>query len=248
MPWGSAARCSAPWAGGRRPWRRSAALQIDSALGSVRLELAEVLRALGKDLEAVAEFDRCLASDSSTSAEARLRLGGLLCELDYVEEAVEDLGPLREDEGLSPRLHAVALATRGQALSAMGRYEGADDLLRRAIALEGGIKWFHGLRGWVLENLGRGEEALVSYQKALEKPATEDNHWYRKAVGNALFHPWCRKGMANALYLQGQLEEASRSTASDRDGHVTHAEPGRGYLLSPGLVPLSARRVRQGPP
>ena len=187
-----------------------AALRIDSALGWARLELAKVLQALGKDLEAVVEFDRCLTSDSSTSAEARLRLGGLLCELDYVEEAVEDLGPLTEDEGLSPDLRAVALATQGQALSAMGRYKEADVLLRRAIALEGGINWFDSLRGWVLENLGRGEEALVSYRKGSKSPRRRTIIGAAKLWGGALYHPWCRKGVGNALYLLGRLEEANQ--------------------------------------
>ena len=142
---------------------------------------------------------------------------------------MEDLGPLREDEGLSPGLHAVALATRGQALSAMGRYEGADDLLRRAIALEGGIKWFHGLRGWVLENLGRGEEALVSYQKALEKPATEDNHWYRKACGERPLSSLVPQRCGERPLSAGPPGRGEPGIPTgDRDGRFAHAEPGRG--------------------
>ena len=145
-------------------------------------------------MEELAEFDRTLASDPSKT-DVHIDLGAALCQLDYVEEAVELLEPLDQDERLERSQRAFALATRGRALLAMAQYNEADALLGRAIALESGIDWFHGLRGWAMENLHRVDDALLAYQNAMEKGSWDGNLWWRK-------------GVANALHLGGRLKDA----------------------------------------
>jgi len=154
------------------------------------------LRLLGRDLEALAEFDRALVIDPSNT-NARLGLGEVLCQLDYVEEVLELLEPLEQDKRTKRDQRAIALARGGEALCAMARFDEADSLLRQAIALDDRIGWFHYLRGRALENLDRAGQALSAYQLAMERLPSDENFWERK-------------GVANALYLDGQLEKAKQ--------------------------------------
>ena len=170
------------------------ALVIDPKLSWVYSELGRTLRLLGRDLEALAEFDRALASDPSNIG-ARLGLCEVLLQLDYMEEVLELLEPLEHDKPTERDQRALVLARRGEALCAMARFDEADSLLRQAIALDDTIGWFHYLRGRALQNLERADQAHSAYQLAMERLPSDENFFERK-------------GVANALYLQGQLEKA----------------------------------------
>ena len=191
------------------------ALEIDPKLVWARSQLTATLGYLGRHLEASAEFDRILANDPS-NLDVRLGLSAILCQLNYVEEALELLEPLDRDEQLDNTQWAFALARRGQVLCAMARFDEAAEVLQQAIAHDDRIDWYHGLHGWAMEGLRRGSEAELSYRKAMEKASLPDSrvptafqliptrHLDRSWEENY----WWRKGVANGLYLESKWDEA----------------------------------------
>ena len=189
------------------------ALEIDPKLVWARSQLTETLGSLGRHLEAAAEFDRILAIDRS-NLDARLGLSAILCQLNYVDEALELLEPLDRDERLDSKQWAFALARRGQALCAMGRFDEAAQVLQQAIAHDDTIDWYHALYGWAMEGLRRGSEAELSYRKAMEKASLPDSRVPTafqliptRHLERSLDQNW-RKGVANGLYLESKWGEA----------------------------------------
>ncbi|MDP9242031.1 MAG: tetratricopeptide repeat protein [Actinomycetota bacterium] len=87
------------------------------------------------------------------------------------------------------------MVRRAGQLSQTADYEGAIELLERAVELDPDNAVAFTERGWALENLGpeHAEEAQAAYEKALALDPQS---------------PWAREGLAHVLETRGNVEEA----------------------------------------
>jgi len=89
-----------------------------------------------------------------------------------------------------------ALSLKGDVLSEFAQYEDALEVLKQAADLDSSDSGIFSTMGWVLENLGaeRAAEAKQAYEKVISLKGDE---------------LWAHKGVANALELLGEAEEAA---------------------------------------
>jgi tetratricopeptide (TPR) repeat protein len=160
-----------------------------------------ILRYLGRPEEALVDVWQAVR-ERPRFARAYIELASILCDLEYVDEALDVLRESNPDhlatnasggsesetlDGLRP-LHASDqadwLEVQARALMLKGCYQEAEDVLRRAVQEDPKSATLRGVHGWTLENLEKAGEALICYQAASEMDP--NNWWWVKGMGNAL--------------------------------------------------------------
>lgn len=115
----------------------------------------------------------------------------------YLGDYVEAIALLEKALAIDSQDHWV-LSTKGDVLCEIGDYQAAVKVLDQAIELVPDDSYTFTTKGWALENLGpdRAAEAVQAYQSALalDLPFPSDL--------------WARKGLANAMRLQGDRQGA----------------------------------------
>ena len=171
--------------------------QLDAILAEqpensrIRARKGELLLAIGRHAEAEAAL-RELVGDEPDNALAQMELSKALASQGRWEEAAALLGELAESDA-DTAVRATAYASRGAALTRLGRVEGAIADLRRSIELRPDQP---GARFQLANLLGqRGE-----YQQAVEQ--------YLEVVKRQPRHHAARLGGATALALSGRAREA----------------------------------------
>jgi tetratricopeptide (TPR) repeat protein len=175
----------------------------------------QVLRALGRNEEAVRELRRAVRLDD-TLGWAYIELGEGLRRLGRHQEA---LAALDRALVLAPD-DAWAVGTRGQVLRMLGRTEEAVGELRRAALLDPRFPWVYQELANALRHLSRYEEALSALDQALAL---------------APDHPWAVGTRGQVLRMLGRTEEAAdelrRALAMDDSMAWAHAELGESLRL-----------------
>ncbi len=138
-----------------------------------------VLKALHRDRAVLLTLLDAVDLDPD-SGWALTALAQALCLLDYTDEAWDAVSRALER---APN-DVEATIVEAKVLCATAKYSQAVESLDRVTKLDNSPALAHGVRGWALENLSSPEEALRSYQAALEREPS--NPWWLKGVGNAL--------------------------------------------------------------
>lgn len=135
---------------------------------AARLVIADAEFELG-DEESAAEALNDVASLTGEIPEILTRraqhadsMGEVPMALGYAEEALR----LVDDDTAEPRLLAFHLTFVAHFLNDLGRFEEAEDLLRRAIDVDPSWSSSHVTMGWVLMSSGRLQEAFSAYETA----------------------------------------------------------------------------------
>ncbi len=175
-----------------RHFRRSLELRSHDATGRHRRDtlqnIAETLRMRGRHAEALATY-RAASAEDPGYALAHLGMGAALFNLRRYDEAVAALERARI-LGLQPARDAAIRRLLAQALDRAAhsrftgqRYQEALELYRKRIALEPGHAEPHANAGAALFYLGRLDEALRSFERALTlKPDLESARSGREAA------------------------------------------------------------------
>ncbi|MDX2142516.1 MAG: tetratricopeptide repeat protein [Rhodospirillaceae bacterium] len=144
------------------------------------LNLANVLRAMGRPEDAIAALDKALALRADY-AEAWVNRALVLARLSRFDEALADL-----DRALALRPGVADIwFQRGSVLRELGRNDAALASYDKAIALSPGLADAFEQRGVLLGQLRRHEDALRSFDEALAaNPANAKAHYNR---GTALY-------------------------------------------------------------
>lgn len=145
-----------------------------------RVAIANELRLLDRDEEALAAVDTTLARAPDHGAALRLR-GVLLMKRDRPLDALTALL-----EGITrPPVPPKDFAAVGRALCDVGRFEAALPWIDRALVEDDRLDVALGLRGWALQNMGAHQEAMLAWRAALD--VEPDRDWYLKGLGDCLF-------------------------------------------------------------
>jgi len=177
--------------------------------------LAVVQATLGKNTEALANYDRALALQPR-HAEALSNRGNTLKALRRFDEALDSF-----DKALAAQPdYPAALSNRGSVLFEVTRYEDALATYDRSLAMRPDQVVALYNRGGALQKLGRFEEAIASYDRALAiNPGLVEAHANRGNTLNALQ----RYGDAlvsfdRALVLRPDLVEALTNRGNALNG------------------------------
>lgn len=156
------------------------------------LNFANVMRAQGRDDDALAALDKAVALNGAY-LEAWANRGLLLVRLSRAQEGLESF-----DAALKLRPDNADLwFHRGTILSALGRLQDALESFDQALALKPDFAAAHYNRGTALTHFGRPADAILSFDAALAlKPDDADAHYNR---GLALAQ-LCRWAEALASY------------------------------------------------
>jgi tetratricopeptide (TPR) repeat protein len=163
-------------------------IEIDDDCVDALFFLAMAQSELGKDIDALNNYDRALAIRPA-HAEALNNRGNSFQELGRFEEALESYNRALAVE---PK-HPEALYNRGNALQQLGRFDEAVNSYGRALAVQPNNAEALNNRGNSLQELGRFEAALESYNRAL---AIQPDH------------PEALYNRGNALLRLGRFDEA----------------------------------------
>jgi tetratricopeptide (TPR) repeat protein len=159
-----------------------------------------VLDNLGRYEEAIASYDKALEINSDDYKIWGLR-GYSLGNLNKYGEEVRSYDRVLE---IAPG-NKQTLVNRSIALYFMSRYDEAISDLDSAIEIESEHKvWI--LRGLILNESGRYEDAIVSYDRSLELKPDDDTRQNRKIALNNLVENLHNKGLAN--FKQEKYSEA----------------------------------------
>ncbi len=167
--------------------------------------LAVVQGSLGKNVEALANYDRALALQPR-HAEALSNRGNTLKALRRFDEALDSF-----DRALAVQPdYPAALSNRGAVLFEMSRYEEALATYDRSLAIRPDQVVAHYNRGGALQKLERFEEAIASYDRALAlNPGLVEAHANRGNTLNALSrYDEALASFDRALALRPDLVEA----------------------------------------
>jgi len=154
----------------------TAAVAARPASADARIHLGHVLRALKRDADALASFDKALAIDPA-SIDALGNRGDLLLALRRPAEALACFDKIL---AASPG-QAEARANRGAALAALERHAEALADFEAALAAGPNPIVFYN-RGLALAALGRPAEAVASYDRTLALMASHAGAWSSRGV------------------------------------------------------------------
>ncbi len=183
--------------------------------------LAVVQATLGKNDDALANYDRALALQPR-HAEAWSNRGNTLKSLKRYDEALDSF-----DKALAAQPdYPAALSNRGAALFEMGRYEDALATYDRSLAIRPDQVVALYNRGGALQKLGRFEEAVESYDRALSvNPALVEAHANRGNTLNALQrYEDALASFDRALALRPDLVEALSNRGNALNGLKRYEE------------------------
>jgi tetratricopeptide (TPR) repeat protein len=177
--------------------------------------LAVVEATLGKNTEALANYDRALALQPR-HAEALSNRGNTLKALKRFDEALDSF-----DRALAVQPdYPGALSNRGAVLFEMARYAEALATYDRSLAIRPDQVVAHYNRGGTLQKLGRFEEAIASYDRALAiDPRLVEAHANRGNTLNALErYDDALASFDRALALRPDLVEALTNRGNALNG------------------------------
>ncbi|HMG74250.1 MAG TPA: tetratricopeptide repeat protein [Pyrinomonadaceae bacterium] len=152
----------------------------------------QVLRALDLNDEAVESLKESVLLDESL-AWAYGELIAALYDLSRLQETLDTL-----DRAVKLHKFSNWFGFQGQVLNEIAEFELAVKALDKAVALDSDSAQIYGAKGWALENLRDGENALVAYNRA-EELEPKNLFW--------------QIGVANCQYLKGEREQASAKYA-----------------------------------
>ncbi len=177
--------------------------------------LAVVQATLGKNTDALANYDRALTLQPR-HAEALSNRGNTLKALMRFDEALDSF-----DKALAAQPdYPAALSNRGAVLFEMTRYEDALATYDRSLAIRPDQVVALYNRGGALQKLGRFEEALASYDRALAiNPGLVEAHANRGNTLNALHrYDDALASFDRALTLRPDLVEALSNRGNALNG------------------------------
>ncbi len=177
--------------------------------------LAVVQATLGKNAEALANYDRALALQPG-HAEALSNRGNTLKALKRFDEALDSF-----DRALAAQPdYPAALSNRGAVLFEMTRYEDALATYDRSLAIRPDQVVALYNRGGALHKLGRFEEAIASYDRALAlNPGLVEAHANRGNTLNMLNrYDEALASFDRALALRPDLVEALTNRGNALNG------------------------------
>jgi len=183
--------------------------------------LAVVQAGLGKNVEALASYDRALALQPR-HAEALSNRGNTLKALRRFDEALDSF-----DRALAVQPgYAAALSNRGAVLFEMGRYEESLATYDRSLAIRPDQVAALYNRVGTLHRLGRFEEAIASYDRALAfSPGLVEAHANRGNTLNALHrYADALASFDRALALRPDLIEALTNRGNALNGLKRYEE------------------------
>jgi len=154
------------------------AIELAPAMARAHRELGDVCALLARYDEAEGAYQAALARDDRNVT----ALNNLAClYVDYLDRPAEAVPLAERAMRLAPNV-PIIMDTAGWALANVGRYDQAEPLLRAAVAAYSVPETRYHL-GWVLEKLGRKEEARREYEAARDLLADErDNPVYPKVI------------------------------------------------------------------
>jgi tetratricopeptide (TPR) repeat protein len=190
-------------------------ISVDRNFFDALYVLAVVQAGLGKNVEALANYDRALALQPR-HAEALSNRGNTLKALKRFDEALDGF-----DKALAIQPdYPAALSNRGAVLFDMARYEEALATYDRSLALRPDqvIAFYN--RGGTLHKLGRFEEAIASYDRAIAlSPGLVEAHANRGNTLNALHrYDEALTSFDRALALRPDLIEALTNRGNALNG------------------------------
>jgi tetratricopeptide (TPR) repeat protein len=190
-------------------------ISVDRNFFDALYVLAVVQAGLGKNVDALENYDRALALQPR-HAEALSNRGNTLKALKRFDEALDSF-----DRALVAQPdYPTALSNRGAVLFEMARYEEALATYDRSLAIRPDQVVALYNRGGALQKLGRFEEALASYDRALAiSPGLVEAHVNR---GNTLIaldrHNDALASFDRALALRPDLVEALTNRGNALNG------------------------------
>ena len=190
-------------------------ISVDRNFFDALYVLAVVQAGLGKNVEALANYDRALVLQPR-HAEALSNRGNTLKALKRFDEALDSF-----DRALAAQPdYPAALSNRGAVLFEMARYDEALATYNRSLAIRPDQVVALYNRGGALQKLGRFEEALSSYDRALAiSPELVEAHVNR---GNTLIalhrHDDALANFDRALALRPDLVEALTNRGNALNG------------------------------
>ena len=199
--------------------------------------LAVVQAGLGKNVEALANYDRALALQPR-HAEALSNRGNTLKALGRLDAALDSF-----DKALAIQPdYPAALSNRGAVLFEMARYEEALATYDRSLALRPDQVAALYNRGGTLHKLGRFEEAIASYDRALAiSPGLAEAHANRGNSLNALHrYSDALASFDRALALRPDLVEAITNRGNALNGLKRYDDALASYDRAIALQPAHA--------
>jgi len=212
-------------------------ISVDCNFFDALYVLAVVQAGLGKDVEALANYDRALLLQPR-HAEALSNRGNTLKVLKRFDEALDSFARALAAQPDYP----AALSNRGAVLFEMARYEEALATYDRSLAIRPDQVVAHYNRGGALQKLERFGEALSSYDRALAiNPGLVEAHVNR---GNTLIS-LCRHSDAlasfdRALALRPDLVEALTNRGNALNGLRRYEEALASYDRAIACQPTHA--------
>jgi tetratricopeptide (TPR) repeat protein len=200
----------------------------------------------------IADFSRFLERHPNEHA-VRERLASLLLEDDQWDRAIAEyrklLGVAPDDPNIQTRL--------GNALRGKGLLDEAISAYQEAIRRKADYSWAHYNLGDALQAKGRLDEAIAEYLEAIR--LNKDRPEAQNKVGNPMFVSFGLAGhekdyasvhnnLANALYLQGRLDEAiaeyRQALQLDKNSFENHSNLGNA-LRTKGLLEEAIAECRE---
>ncbi len=207
----------------------SACAQRDDTTGSVSPAAGAITDITDDDLAGATRYWREKFESDPSDRVAGINLARYLRASGRAAEAV---GPMRQLSIAYPQ-DAGVMRELGKSLAASGSLDDALRVLDQVILTNSADWQLHSVRGTVLDQMGRGEEAQAAYQAALQiapgEPEVLSNLGLSYALGGdlsraeqvlrqALDHPRAtakvRENLALVLGLQGRFDEAEQIAAA----------------------------------
>jgi TolB-like protein len=201
------------------------ALELDPDLAAAHAVAGHIRFLYERDMEgAEAKFKRALDLDPS-EATSRLWYHVLLVCVGRIDEA---FGQIREAHKSDP-VSSLVSGNLGYIYYLRRDYETALDFTRKSLEVEGWHPWLNTLEVWILEQLGRHDEAVRRCEQNMARP------------GEGLFQTLDR-GTAGRLLASAGDAAGARRLIRELKARPAQA-PGTGYAA--GLIHLALGEVRR---
>lgn len=186
------------------------ALEIEPNNAKTLVEYSESLRLCGRDVKALDVVNKALSIDSNFSL-AKETKAAICNELNSCEYALKLINEVLDEENKSPNtINLKARKIKALILNNSALYENAILTINDVIKIEKENYWSLIIKGWILENLNKFEDALVSYNIALDLKDKFDIERIKCCAyvgcGNSYYSLYLCEGKQRTDYLNKSLE------------------------------------------